>query len=227
MPKTKVTSKRSVAQKDYSFDSGEGTLVATTETPEKVLRKRKFLYLLPLIAVVLLAGGYFFKDKFLAATINGKPIFRYELNKRLTAIFGKETLENLIVERLIQKEAKNKAVTVTEKDIEDEIAKLEKNLGAGMKLEDALKMQGVTLADFKNQLKLRFQVNKILEKEITVSPNEIDKYLKDSAKTIVATGESERKEEAKQRLMEQKISERIQTWVSELLAKAKITRFLK
>lgn len=192
----------------------------------KVSRKGLYLILF-VVLIVLISIGYFFKEKFVAAIVNGKPILSYQLNQRLVSTFGKETLENIIVEKLIKDEAKNKGVIISQTDINNEIAKLEKSLGNGMKLEDALKMQGVTLAEFKDQLTLRLQVNKILEKEITVSSDEIDKYLKDNAKTIIATGESERKDEAKQKLMEQKLSNGVQTWVSELLAKAKITRFLK
>lgn len=207
------------------------TSLISEEKPlnEEIMKvSRKGLYLiLFFVLIALVSIGYLFKEKFVAAIVNGKPILSYQLNQRLISTYGKETLENIIVEKLIKDEAKNKGVTVSQADIDSEIAKLEKSLGNGMKIEDALKLQGVTLAEFKDQLTLRLQVNKILEKEITVSSDEIDKYLKDNAKTIVATSESERKDEAKQKLIEQKLSDRVQTWVSELLAKAKITRFLK
>ncbi len=56
---------------------------------------------------------------------------------------------------------------------------------------------------------------------------ELDKFIKDNDKLLTASGEAERKTEAEAKLKEQKISAKIQTWVSELIAKAKITRFLK
>lgn len=189
-------------------------------------RTKKFVILI-LLVVILAALGYLYKDKFIVATINGKPIFRYQLSQRLTAVYGKETLENMIVETLIGQEAKRQKIDVTASDIDEEIAKVTKSLGEGMKLEDALKFQGLSLAEFKRQLELRLQVNRILDKEISITPEETDKYLKDNAKTLVATGEAERKTEAQGLLKEQKINERVQTWVSELLQKAKITRFLK
>ena len=76
-------------------------------------------------------------------------------------------------------------------------------------------------------MSLRLQVNKILENEVTVSNEEIDKYIKDNGKLMVATGEAERKIEANEKLKEQKISEKIQQWIGDLLSKSKITRFLK
>lgn len=189
-------------------------------------RTKKFVILI-LLVVILAALGYLYKDKFIVATINGKPIFRYQLSQRLTAVYGKETLENMIVETLIGQEAKRQKIDVSASDIDEEIAKVTKSLGEGMKLEDALKFQGLSLAEFKRQLELRLQVNRILGKEISITPEETDKYLKDNAETLVATAEAERKTEAQGLLKEQKINERVQTWVSELLQKAKITRFLK
>lgn len=235
MPNKKAAAKDPKVIKEELKEKGEKKELyqidsLTNQRLENIIASKKRKYFIPglfLFVLILIVLGYLFRSKFIAATIDGKPIFQCVLNKRLISAYGKETLENLIVEGLIQKEAKSKGVTVSDKDVDDEITKLEKNLGSGMKIEDALKMQGITLAEFKDQLELRLQVNKILEKEIALSSDEIDKYLKDNAKTIVATGESERKEEAKQILMEQKISNRVQTWVSELLAKAKITRFLK
>lgn len=235
MPNKKATAKDPEVIKEGLKEKGEKKELYQTDPLinqrlEHMTASKKRKYFIPglfLFILILIVLGYLFRSKFIAATINGKPVFRYELNKRLTSVFGKETLENLIVEKLIQEETKSKGVTVSEKDISDEVAKLEKSLSAGMKLEDALKYQGVSLTEFKSQLKLRLQVNRILEKEVATSSEEIDKYLKDNDKTIIATGESERKEEAKEKLKEQKIAERVQQWVSELLAKAKVTRFLK
>lgn len=208
-------------------DSGfsETSLVQPKRGP-----KTKIFSLVPILVILLLVVGllgFLFKDRFIVALVNGKPIFRYDLDQRLTSTFGKETLENIIVEKLIKEEAKRKGIVIGDSDIEKEVEKIGKSLGNGMKIEDVLKIQGVSLADFKNQLKLRLQVNKILEKETTVSDEEIDKYIKDNLKVLVATGEAERKIEAKEKLVEQKIGEQIQKWVGELLSKAKITRFLK
>jgi len=194
--------------------------------------KKKFGLKTPVLAflvfiIVLGLLGFLLKDKFLVATINGRPVFRYELTQRLTSTYGKEALENLIVEKLIKDEAKKRGVSVSEQDVEQEAKKLEKSLGEGVTLEDALKFQGVSLADFKKQLELRLQLNKILEKEITISEEEVTKFIEENGKTLVATGEAERKTEARKQLKEQKINESLQTWIEGLLAKAKITRFLK
>lgn len=187
------------------------------------------IHLIFLLIVVAALGvfGYFFRDKILAATVNGKPLFRYYLNQKLFSSFGKETLENLIVESLVRDEIKKNQVVVSEQDIDAESEKISKTLSGGMKLEDALKLQGMTLAEFRNQLKMRLGITSLLKKEISVTEEEIDTFIKDNASALTATVAAEKRTEAKKIIEEQKISEKIQTWVSELLKNAKITRFLK
>lgn len=187
------------------------------------------IFILILLGVIVVLGllGFLLKDKFLVATINGRPVFRYELDQRLTSTYGKEALENLIVEKLIKDEAKKRGVNVSEKDVEEEAEKIEKSLGEGVTLKDALSFQGVSLSDFKEQLKLRLQLTRMLEGEVTVSEEEVDTFLKDNAKTLVVTGEAEQRAEAREKVKEQKINSSLQGWVEGLLAKAKITRFLK
>lgn len=195
----------------------------------KTKRRKGFtpIVILALCVIVLGFLAYNFKDRFLVAIVDGKPIFRSELNQKLTASFGKETLENLIVERLVAQEARRQKVVVTEEEINAEVEKLAKSLGEGTKIEDVLAFQGISLQDFRNQLKLRLQANKILAKDITISEEEIDNFIKDNGSSLVATAEAEKRAEAKEALMDQKTGAKIQEWVSGLLAKAKITRYLK
>lgn len=203
-----------------------------SNSPRFAIKKETFKkVILPLIFLaVLILGllGYFFKDRIIVAIVDNRPIFRFELNQRLTSsVFGKETLENMIVEQLIVQESRKRGINITEEDLNKEIDKISKNLGEGVKIEDALKFQGISLPEFKRQLSIRVQLNRILEKEISVSSEEIDKYMKDNAKTLIATIEAERRNEANEKIKEQKISEKVQTWVNDLLSKAKISRFLK
>lgn len=194
--------------------------------PKITIGKKVILFII-FILILLGAAAYFFKGMFLAAVVDGRPVFRQQLNQKLSSTYGKEVLENIIVEDLIRTEAKRRGIDVAKEEIDKEIEKIKGTLGQGVKLEDVLSYQGVSLADFEDQIKLRLQVNKILEKDITISDEEITTYLKDNVETLTATGEAEKKEEANQILREQKINEKIQTWISDLLAKAKINRFLK
>lgn len=222
----KYLSANKEAEEPQSIDSSVLSEKSSVRSKKKFGIKTPVLILLVLIIVLGLLG-FLFKDRFLVATINGRPVFRHELDQRLISTYGKEALENLIVEKLIKEEAKKSGVNVSEQEVSEEEKRLEASLGEGVTLEDALKFQGVSLADFRKQLELRLQLNKILEKQITISDEEVDKFIKENEKTLVASGEAERKTEAREQLKEQKINESLQTWIEELLAKAKITRLLK
>ena len=218
-PKTKVK-KIALPEQDLKI----------SEQPVGVVsKKNKFPKLIPvllLMIVVLGLLGYLFKDKIVVAVVNGKPIFRYELSQRLVSNYGKEALENIIVEELVKEEAKKQKVDISEEDLNAEIERIKGTLG-GMKLEDALGIQGLSLDEFKTQIKIRLQVNRILEKTISVTDEEINEYVKTNTETLTATSEAEKRTEAAAILKEQKIGEKIQSWVSELLSQAKISRFLK
>lgn len=224
----KVVKSQSVGMEDYSAkDECKSSSSENCCCGEKKSVLKIHLAFLLIIVVVLGMLGYFFRDKILVAIVNGKPIFRYQLNDNLTKSFGKDALENLIVESLIKDEVKKNQIAVSEQDVNKEVEKISKSLSGGMKIEDALKAQGMTLADLQSQLKLRLQVNKVLEKEISVSTEEVDKFIKDSAGALTATTEAEKRVEATKVLEEQKLNTKIQTWISDLLAKAKISRYLK
>lgn len=188
---------------------------------------KKHLLFLGVLVVLAAVLGYFFRDRLLVAVVNGKPVFRCKLNQLLVKSSGKEALENLIVEGLIKEEVKKNQVVITKEDIDGEIKKISAQFGDETKFEEVLKAQGMTMDDFRSQIETKLQVYRILGKDITVSEDEISQFLKENGETLTATPEAERRTEANGVLKEQKINEKVQTWIADLLAKAKITRFLK
>lgn len=197
------------------------------ETPKP--QKKKFLFWLIAALSLVIIGllGYLFKEQFIVGTVNGKPIFRHQLNQRLTQAIGKETLENMIVEELINQEAKKENIVVGEKEIDEEVAKISQSLGEETKIEDVLAFQGLNMKDFRDQLRIRLQVNKLLGDEVEISKEEIDEFVGNNAESLTATDEAGKREEAQEIIREQKIGQKLQTWLSDLMANAQITRFLK
>ena len=231
--KTKASSQKikRVAKASLKTQTEEAGQEIVSTSPIVPKNKKLNTVLMVVLSVLVLVGlGYLFKDKWLdkvvVAMVNGRPISRLELNQRMTSIYGKETLENLIVERLISDEAAKNKVIVSEKEIDDEVAKIVASLGNGAKIEDILAMQGMTMKDLRQQIKLKLQVNKILGKDINITDEEIKKYLTDNASTLTATDEAGKKQEAKEALFQQKISEKIQSWIGGL-EKGNVIRFLK
>jgi len=178
--------------------------------------------LIVLLAVVFLTN----KGLLVAAFVDGKPIFRWELNNVLVSRFGKQTLEGIISERLIADEARKSSIDVMQEEIDAKINEIVKNLGGNVKIEDLLTYQGMTKADFKSQIRLQLAVEKLLGKNFTVSDSEIANYIATNAATLSATNPAQLREQAREAIFNQYVSSKLQSWFIELKNKAKIVRFL-
>lgn len=181
------------------------------------------------LAVVILGLIAIFvsnKGLLVAAVVNGKPIFRWQLTKVLTSRFGAQTLDSMISQALIDEEARKAGITVPQEDIAKKESELVASLGGSVSLDDVLKYQGMTKGDFEDQLRLQLTVEKLLGKDITITDEEISNYIATSGSTLTATDEAGLKEEARQAIFSQLMNEKLQTWFSEVKAKAKVFRFL-
>lgn len=225
-PKTVISDDQNVLSRNMIVPEKEAECCSSSCcSKEKILKKH--LSALAVLVVLVAVLGYFFKDKFIVAIVDSKPIFRFQLNQKLvSSSLGKQTLEDMIVEALVNKELKKNKVEVKNEEIDAEIEKLSQSL-SGTKLEDFLKLQGMTLKSLKDQLSLRMRVEKFLQKDISITDEKISSFIKENVKTMTATTEAEKKEEAKASILQQEMQNKVQTWISDLLAKAKISRFLK
>lgn len=181
-----------------------------------------------IIGLLLLLVGYFLVKKgyIVSAIVNGKPIFRWELTNALMSRFGKQTLEGIISERIIADEAARRGVAVGKTDVDAKVGEVVKGLGDNVKLEDMLQFQGMTRADFENQIRLQLTVEKILGKDIQITESDIDNYIATNRATLVATDPAKLRDEARNTMFNQKVSEKLQPWFLEIKDKAKVFRFL-
>lgn len=185
-----------------------------------------------LLAIVLLlfiaAGAYAFRTGYLVvATVNGKPIYRWEFTNMMASRFGAQTLESMITERLITDAAKKDGVNLSKADVDAKVSEIVSTLGPNVNLDDLLKYQGMTKADFEEQIRLQLTVERILGKDVVPTDEEIEAFLTDNKATIAATEPAAMREEALQSLRSQKISEKIQPWLTDLKEKAKIVKLLR
>jgi len=177
------------------------------------------------LAVILLVALAFSKGYVLSAIVNNKPIFRFQLNQTLMSRFGKQTIEGMISEALIAEEAGKLGVTVTQEEIDAQEAEVLKSFGGKVTLDELLKFQGTTKAEFDGQIKLQLLVNKMMQKDMTVTDEEIAAYKETNKAIMVSSDEAELTAEARKALMDQKTNEKIQPWFTELKNKAKIFKF--
>lgn len=195
--------------------------------PQPVVKPKRLwrtvVIVLAVLFLVLLAAN---KGWLVAAVVNGKPIFSWQLNKTLRARYGQQTLEGMIGESLITDEAQKAGVTITAADLEKKQKEVLSNLGTDVSLDDFLKFQGLTKTDFQHQLSVQLTVERLLTRGLTITDDDVTNYIATNRATLRATDPATLKEEAKQTIISNMVSEKLQTWFTELRRKAAVVKFL-
>lgn len=191
------------------------------------LRNPRVIFIILLLIVGLLL--YFFKGLFVVALVNGQPITRLAYMKELEREAGKRVIQSLVSQKLILDEAKKQNVTVSEEETENEIKKIEESISKqGQNFDELLSLQGITRNELKERIKIQKLVEKMVEKEVTITDKEIDDYLKEDKETLPKDLKPEElREKAKENLKQEKVAEKMQTWFGTLQNNAKINYFIK
>lgn len=200
--------------------------VDSLNSPEvKPQDKNRSIYGAVAIAIIL-AGVYLVKNGYIvAAMVNGKPIFSWQVTKILYNRYGQQTLEGVITESLIDTEAAKKNISVSQQDVDAQEKQVLKSFGNSVSLDDLLKYQGLTKSDFDSQIRLQLTVEKLVGSDVKVTDAEVTNYLATESGTLTATTEAEMKDEAREKIRQDMISKRVQPWFSKIRESAKIIRF--
>jgi len=197
-------------------------LVSSLQESWKAKRPRYILGIGVLVVVLLLAGLVVAKKNwFVVAFVNNRPITSLELYQKLNQSYGKEVLDSLIEEKLINEEARKQKAAVSPEDVDKRLSDIEKQLGGKEAFDLALKSRGLSLSQVKDQLKTQLLVEKMLGKDIQVSDKEVEDFIKNNP-----TAKDLGKDKIKEQIRSQKISEKFQTWLEDLKKKAKIVKFI-
>ncbi len=180
-----------------------------------------------LVLLVLIVIFWKFKGNFIAAVVNNQPISRFELNDYLVRKFGSQALDNIINERLILAAARQKGIFVTSEEINSKIKQIEEKLKGQITLAEALKMQGLTENDFKRQVEIQLSIDKLFDKEASISTKEIDEYIASNSDIYKNEKDKDKvQEEVKSIIRQQKISDLFNKWFEDIRKNANIKKYL-
>lgn len=201
----------------------------TSSSTQKPMRVRK-LYV-GIVAAVLVLGAFLYVGRglFVAAVVNGQPISRLSVVSESEKQSGKQALDTMVRNTLIEQEARKQNVTVSEKEIDDEIKKVEETLTKqGQKLDDVLAMQGMSRQDLRKLIKLDKLVTKIVGKDVKVTDAEVSEYLEKNKELLPQNQTEEQlKKTATEQVKQQKLNQEVRTWVESLQTKAKVMYFVQ
>lgn len=192
----------------------------------KNLRGNKLIIVFAILAIAALL--YSLRGLFFVAIVNGQPVSRISLIREIEKQFGKQALDAEITKILILQEARKKNVSVNLKEAEEELRKIEENLESqGQNLNQALALQGMTRNNLAKQIMIQKTVERLLEKDIAVTDQEVDEYIKKNKATIPQDAKPEDvRNGAKEQLRQQKLSEKYNSWIEALKQNAQITFFV-
>ena len=238
---TKATTKRAPAKSASKSTTVKSTAVKTTTpivaskestekttTSQREVKIRKPYLILIIVIIILGAALYYFRGLFVAAVVNGQPISRLSVVQQSEKQTGKQTLDTLVRDALIEQEAKKENVTVSDKEVNDQINLLQSNLQKqGQTLSQVLATQGMSEDDLKNLIRLDQLVQKMVGKNITVSDKEVNDYIAQNKSSLPSTDETTLKKEAKAQLLQQKTNAAVQTWLANIQKQANIVYFVQ
>lgn len=163
------------------------------------MKTRKILATLALAAILFTGCGV--KDQNAIIKVNGKSISQTEYDKLIdksinASPFGKmadlkankdgflylmveqQVVNQLILQQLLDQEATERGIKVTNKDVEEELKKIIDQMGGKDRLVEVLKSNGVSINDFKNDVKTQIKMKKLANsvKKIKISDKDCKEY---------------------------------------------------
>jgi len=191
---------------------------------KKQYGRRPKLYLGGVI-ILLIAIGIFFlfwfnKGLFLAGNINGRIVTNLQFYNDLKKASGQKVFDSIVHETLIKQEAARLKVSASKEDVDKKIQEIEKRLGGKENLDMALAQNQTTVEELREQFTIQVLVEKILEDQLKVTDEEVNKYIADN-KEATATAKLS-KDEIREAVKTEKLNEKFGPWYEELESKAKI-----
>ncbi len=89
---------------------------------------------------------------------------------------GKQTLDSLISERIINLELKKKGFEITDTDVEAKLQEMIANYGGQEQFDQALASYGYTINDIKKNISMNMSATKLVGTDITIKEEDIKSY---------------------------------------------------
>lgn len=225
---SKVTTASAAPEEKKETAPATSTSSSAATSKKRVNLSKRYV---ALIATILLLGAalYYFRGLFVAAVVNGQLISRLEVVRQTEQQAGKQTLDTLVRNALIEQKAKEQNVTVTEQEIDAEIKKLQDNLSKqGQNLDQVLQAQGMSQNDLRKLIRLDKIVQKMVGKDIKVTDKEVTAYIEENREALPQEAEeAELKKQVAEQLKQQKTNEKVRTWLTDLQKEANVTYFVQ
>jgi foldase protein PrsA len=223
--KAKTTAKAKAASTTRSSRKPVTELTpAVPSSATRSVRVKKSYVLTGIAIIAFIALLYVLWSVLVAATVNGQPISRIAVIRELERQGGKQALDSLVTKSLITQEAQKKNISVSQKEVDDELKKIDANLAKqGQKLDQVLTLQGMTKAQLVDQIRLQKMIEKMIGK-VSVTDKEIADYIESNKESLPQDqSEDDLKKNVKTQLEQQKLNQKAQALLESLRKNAKVS----
>lgn len=173
-------------------------------------------------AVVVLAVDRGGESDPVVATVNGEQIRRSEYDRAIAADRGPDVLDSLIVERLVEAEARKRDVVVADEEAARLLEDQRRNFADDQQFQAALARAGLTEAELARQLRLAEMARRLVADQITVSDDEVAAQYNANPGQYGGQSLDQVKEQIRSSMQRQRESAAIQRLVDQLRAEAQI-----
>ncbi len=129
-----------------------------------------------LIAIGLTAAGC---SRGVVAVVNGHKISEDEFVTEMEKTVGKDVLRDLIDRQLLEDAAIEQGVMPTQKEIDDEVAKIKSQVGSDAAFNRELQQRNMTLEDYRDLLKMRMIVERLCTTEVKITDADAKKFFEE------------------------------------------------
>lgn len=149
-----------------------------------LLIKQKILLAVGGAAVgAAIAGGiWFVSGNPTLATIGSEKITEAQLRTELEKVGAKSVLSRMIDQEVIRQAAKKQNLTVTDKELQDEVNNFKKQFPSEDVFKQTLANEGMSMDEFQTQVRDKILLDKLAAKDVKITEDEIKKYYDEHGK---------------------------------------------
>lgn len=211
----------------------ESKISSNTPNPVGKLKNLKFdkRVTLPLLAIIILLIFLFLANKYLVvAWVDSKPITWFAYYNDVDKKYRTETVEGLILQKLVESEASKQGITVSDDEVRTQITQIETQQGGAAQLDQILTMQNLNRDDLFGLVKLQIMRQKLFSGGAPVTEEEINAYLKTNEASLPelkpndASGQAQLRENVRQQLMNERVSATFSAWMEQNINSPRVVR---
>lgn len=187
-----------------------------------VNQKRKYFFSVMAVIVIAIFALVKFNYLLIPAKVGAQPIFMWSYLNYLHKNYGKEGIQRLATQNLINQEIASSGVVVKLDEIQKEIDLLDQQASESGGIKATLAAQQMTMEDLRDQIRIQLAVKQILKDKITVTDAEVTDAYKKNRDLFRGTTEAEAKVKVREQLENQKFQTEATAWLTEIRNKIKI-----